>query len=1045
MQFQLLGSIELWSAGQSYELGPAKEQCVLANLLLQPRMPVAAGVLIDRVWDENPPPKAREALSAYVTRVRHRLRLAGGDQAWITMRSGGYVLDLDPEAVDLHRFYRLRRQADAMNGSGDSAHAALLLREADALWRGQALAGLPGDAMARLRRGLEEERRASILERIRIELGLGRHADLVGELHRLSAEYPLDEVLATHRLTALYRCGRLADALNVYLEIRDRLIGEQGIEPGPELAELHQRILRRDSELAITPAYRQEGHAPQPSTLPPGAGDFVGRTAEIQLMTSDREHPHSPQIKVIEGMPGVGKTALAVQVAHRMTHRYPDSQLYLDFHAHDPGHPTVDPADALHRLLHMLHIPVSSIPRTPPERSELWRSELVNRRAVIILDDVPGSEEIRPLLPAAGDCLILVTTRRRLHGLDGADAMILEPLPESDAITLFTLTAGPDIIRDDATVAKAVRLCGLLPLAIRVTASRLRHARSSGLADLVEELARSRDRPGHADVVTPQVTSAFELSYEGLTLAQQRLFRRLGLSPCPSITLHAAVALGGGALTDTEVALTTLLDHHLLERATATHVRFHDLTRAYATIRAARDESEADRRRTVGRLLDYYVHTADRANRILHPHRRRITTPDIRVPLAVPALDTAEAARGWLESEWRNILQAARDAAKHEWKRYCADLVHLLGEFMETSGYWDEAITAHTLALQACRDLDDPQGTAQSALELSLVSLRTGHYETALRHAEEAAAIHRCLADRSGEAAALDRIGMIHRRSAHFRKALAYHVDARELYLETGDLHGVAEALCHAGSCYSRLGRYPEAITHFDEALALYRQVGDRRGEAKTLNNRGGVQRNQGYHRDAMKSLQDSLRIFQDIGGRQYLAMLRHNIGCIHQYKGHHEEALAEYRRALTTFRDTGDLRSQADVLNEIGIAYHCMELHSEALVHHHRAQSIAEEIGESHEQAVAQRGMADAYRGSGYYDEALEHYKSALRLAWEIGDPYQEAKILNGVAETMLRTSGREAARPYWRQALDLFQQLGVPEAESVRIRLYPPDAAAS
>jgi len=996
------------------------------------------------VWDENPPPKAREGLSTYITRIRRTLQRAVGDQAQIAMRSGGYVLDVDPETVDLRRFDRLRRQADAMAGSGDNAHAALLLREADALWRGEALAGLPGEAMARLRHSLDMERRAALLERVRLELGLGSHGDLVGELLRLSARYPLDEAFIGHQMMALYRSGRLADAVAVFMETRTRLIEEVGIEPGPELSELHQRILRRDPGLTATPAHSRRGRTLQVNNLPPDISNFVGREDQLRLL-SEHDPASAPRIKIIEGMPGVGKTTLAVHAAHRMTERYADGQLFLRFHAHDPGHSVLDPADALHRLLELLHVPAARIPRTLPERSALWRSELSHRRMVVVLDDVPGAEQIRPVLPTAGHCLILITTRPRLHGLDNAHAMTLRPLTTGDAIALFTQAAGAESTRDSAAVAKAVGLFGRLPLAIQVAASRLRRARSSDVADLVDELSHSRDRPGHTDLVTSQVMSAFELSYGGLTLGEQRLFRRLGLSPCPGITLHAAVALGGETLADTEVALTTLLDHHLLERATATHFRFHDLTRMYATARATRDEPEPQQRRAIGRLLDYYLHTADRADRMLYPHRQRIPVLITYAPTAAPSVDTAESARDWLESEWRNILQAAREAARHELKRRCVDLTHMLAAFLETSGYWDEAIAAHSLALQACHDLDDPPGIAQSSLELSLVSLRTGRNEAALRHAEEATDLYRSLADRHGEAMALDRTGVIHRNSARFREALACYLDSRELYLETGDLRGVADAVDHAGICYRYLGRYPEAIAHHNEALALYCRAGDRRGEARALNNIGCVQRERGYHRDAMRLWQKSLKIFQEIGGRQYLAILSHNIGCMHQYKGNYEEALAEFRRALITYRDTGDLHGQASLFNEIGATYCCMELYSEALIHHQKAKSIADEIGEAREQVAAHRGIADAQRGSGHHVEALDHYDSALRLAREIGDPSQQAKTLDGIAETMLRMGKREAARLCWRQALDLFQQLGVPEADAVRIRLQTLGAAAS
>src|SRR5215467_8434084 len=313
MEFRALGPIEVWSAGQRLDLGSARTRCLLAILLLTPRTIVPAETLIDRLWDTRPPPKARESLSVYIARLRASLRQAVGDNVRLVGRAGGYVLELDPEAVDVHQFRRLRRRADALAAGGDYDHAAALLREADELWRGEALAGIRGDWVARMRDGLEEERRAAILERVGCELAEGRHADLVGELRRLLAQYPLDETLVAHQMTALYWSGRPADALSLYRETRSRLVDEQGTEPGPALSELHQRILGRDPELAVRPPGQRPGRAAPPDTLPPEAAEFVGRHEELDLLTG--EHGGIPGIAVIEGMPGVGKTALAIHAA----------------------------------------------------------------------------------------------------------------------------------------------------------------------------------------------------------------------------------------------------------------------------------------------------------------------------------------------------------------------------------------------------------------------------------------------------------------------------------------------------------------------------------------------------------------------------------------------------------------------------------------------------------------------------------------------------------------------------------------------------------
>ena len=1034
-EFRTLGPIELWSAGQQRDLGPARVRCVLAILLLTPRTIVSAETLIDRLWDTQPPPKARESLSAYFARLRAALRDALGDSVQLAGRARGYLLDVDPETIDVHRFRRLRRQADALAASGDYAHAASLLREADGLWRGQALAGLRGDWVARMRDSLEEERRGAMLERVECELELGRHADLVGELGHLLAQYPLDETLTAHQMAALYWSGRPSDALSLYRETRRRLIDEQGTEPGPMLSGLHQRILSRDPELAVRLADQRPGRLAAPDTLPPQTAEFVGRSEELRRLTA--EHGGTPAVRVIEGMAGVGKTALAVQAARVASGRYPDGVLYLNLQTHDPGSSSLDPAEALHRLLGMLAVPATQIPDTIGERTALWRAQLSRRRAIVILDDAGRHDQIRPLLPVTGQSLILITTRRRLPDLEGASTLTLDVLSADDAITLFRRIAGPGGNQDADEVATATGLCGRLPLAIQLTAGRAAQERQPRLADLIEELSQSPARLGGTGAASPEVMSAFDLSYRGLEPDHQRLFRRLGMSPCSYTSLQAAAALGGCTLAEAEKALVTLLDHHLLARAPGGQFRFHDLIRGYAAVRAARDDPESEQRQAVARLLDYYLYTADKADRMLHPCRRRLPVSVTYLPAASPPVGTQEDAASWLDAEWRNILQAAQHAGRHEWKRKCADLTHVLADFLETRAYWDEAIAAHTLALEACRDLADPARIAHASLELSAVSQQIGRHEAALPLAEDAAAIYRSLADRLGEAEALDRIGLAHQRAARSREALAYFNEAGTLYRDAEDQHGLASTLSHAGIACWQLGRYPEAMAHLRDALARYREIGDRNGEAKILNNLSRMQLYCGYHRDALDGYQKALDIFSEIGAAQSQAIVYHNIGTVYHYKGNHADGLAACRRALAIYREIGDLRDEADVLNDMGAIYRSAACYDEALIHHQKARSIAEEIGDLSQQVIALRGIADIRRGAGQYGEAFDHYHTALRLAREIGDPYEEAKILEGIAESTYNTQEPYAARIVFRQALDIFERLGVPEAESARIRI--------
>jgi DNA-binding SARP family transcriptional activator/Flp pilus assembly protein TadD len=1035
MEFRVLGPIELWSAGRRQDLGRARARSILAMLLLTPRALVPVETLIDRLWDAQPPAKARESLSVYVARLRASLRQAVGDDLRLLGRAQGYLLEVDPETVDVHQFRRLRRQADTMAASGDYEPAAALLREADELWRGQALAGIGGDWAARMREALEEERRSAVLERVGCELELGQHADLVGELSQLLVQYPSDETLVGHQMTALCRSGRPADALSLYRETRSRLIEDQGAEPGTVLSDLHQRILSRDPGLAVRPSGRRLAQA-APDTLPPETTEFVGRGRELVLLT-ERDGGH-PGIAIIEGMPGVGKTTLAVRAARLVAGQYPDGTIYLNLHSHDPGRPPLDPAEALYQLLQMLAVPATQIPETIGERTALWRAQLTRRRAVVVLDDAAGHDQLGPLLPPTSRCLILVTTRRKLPDLGRARSLTLDVLPVDEAITLFQRLSGEGPAGDAGQLAAAVERCGRLPLAIQLTAGRIAH---DGLPGPASELPLSPGALGDTSVAgsnAPEVTAAFDLSYGALDPDHQQFFRRLGVSPCPTFSLPAVAALGGCTQAEAEKALGALLDHHLLLTAAPSgSFRFHDLIRGYAVTLAARDDSPAERRQAVSRLLDYYLHAADQADRVLHPFRRRAAGPAGQLPAASPALVTPDDAASWLESEWRNILQVARYADRHEWKPKGADLIDLLAEFMEISAYWDEAAAAHALALQASRDIADPARIARAAQALSAVWQQTGQHEASIPLAEEAATICQSLADRVGEARALDQIGQALVRTARFREALAYCEEARILYGAADDQRGVAETLSHSGIACWQLGRHPEAEARMREALVLYRTIGDRRGEAKVYINLGRVHFFGGYHRDALDAYEKALQSICEIGGAQLEAIIHQNIGSVHRYKGSYDEALAAYRKALAMYRDIGDLPNEAEALNDIGAIYESAACHDEALVHHQRARQIAEDIGDLSQQVTALRLIADIRRGSGRYSEALDDYHAALRLSRQTGEPYEEGKILEGLAEAALATQQFNAARIALRQALDLYERLDVPEAESVRIRI--------
>ena len=1039
IEFRILGPPELRAGREAVTLSP-QLWCVLVSLLMIPNVPVPAEVLIDRLWGDRPPPRAEATIRSYVWRIDRAL----GDMAKASRQAHGYALESDPHAVDLHRFRSLKRQADALAESEEVLPAAQLLREAEGIWRGRALAGLPGDWIGRVRDSMDEEHRAATARRIELELALGRHATLHAELAELAELHPLDEVLAAHRMIALFRSGRQADALRAFRETRARLVTE-GVEPGSELARLHQRILVQDPELAIAPAHRRAGREPQPNTLPADIADFVGREEEMQVLTEEAGPEDRPALRVVEGMGGIGKTALAIHAGHRMTQRYPDAQLYLNFLAHDQLREPLDPADAVRDLLTMLDVPTARIPGTLRERTELWRAELACRRAVIIFDDVTGPEQVMSLLGRAGDSLIIVTSRRRHPGWGEARKLTLGVLPEDDAAALFTRIAGRAASREPDHVTRVSRLCGCLPLAIRLAASRLRSGAVASLPDLVDELEEPAGDHGLGSEVSRRTQAAFELSYRRLTAAEQRFFRYLGISPCLDMTAHSAAVLADSTLAEARAALSAMAVHHLLEETSPGRFGFHDLIRAFAAARFADEDAEPEIRHGVSRLAVYYLRAVNLASELRHAHQLEPPASGNGQQHLIPFEDTPEAAAAWLESEWGNALRVAGACARHEWKRLGADLLHALAEFLETSGHWDDAIAGHLMALQACRDLDDLPGIARSAFDLSLMCMRTGRSEAALEHAMEAAAAFGTLGDRRGKAAALDRIGIIHRNAARFRDGLAYHQEALDIFRAVSDMPGLAKAFVHAGIALGCLGRLQEELNYVGRALDIYRQNGDLRGQAIAHNNIGTVQALQGYHRDAMSNYQASHDIFRQIGGRQNLAIADHNMARVHQYKGKYGAAIATYREVLATYRSIGDLQHQAYALADIGSVYLCTERFDEALAHYEKAAAAAEKAGDRYEYVEALCGTAEAHSGSARRHVALQNYERAAGLAGEIESLYLRAKALNGIAEIVLHTRGPEAARIYWREAHDIFAQLGMPEAATVEIRLQALDAPAS
>ena len=1035
MEFRILGPVELWVAKEPCDLGSAKQRCLLAVLLLAAGRPVPADTLIDRVWGDSPPPEVRQSLHSDISNLRRRLRPAG-EAVELRAVSHTYALEVDPQSVDLHRANTLHVQAASLAKSGEYEEASRLLHEAEGLWRAEPLAGLTGDWVERTRAALDSDYRAMVLDLVDIELKRGRHNEIAGRLLDLHGRYPFDEKFTERLLLAYYRCGRQTDAIGLYQETARRLKTETGVLPGPRLQELHRGIRSHDPSLRFV----RHGRKPEDaclSPLPAPIPEFVGRAAELAALT-DATAPGNGAI-AITGMPAVGKTSLALKVAHELTGEYPE-QIYLDLRAHDAERPPLTPAAALSELLRAVGVAPERIPPALGDRSRLWHNEMIGRRVLVVLDDAAGKEQVRPLLPASPDCQVLITSQNSLDGLEGVRRRHLPVLPVDDSVALFTRIAAPTAALPETNVVEAVRLCGRLPLFIRVAAKRLRDDQVSSLETLVEQLREMRDDTDdgrHAELIAP-----FELSYRGLTQRQRSVFRKLGLSPLADLTAENIASIADISEETAAQVLHELADLSLLTTVSSGRFRCHDLIRRYARMRAFREDTEQDRRRAIRRTLDDYLVRARHADRLLYPyHQRRVVTRLDRSPRP-PRFDTAEKARSWITGEARNLASLVHYCADHELSTHAIDLADLIAGHFDAAGRWEEAMAIHTRALRIGQDLGLQSAVAQARLNLAVIRWRMGDTERAYRDAHRARSIYHEISDPGKEAAALDRLGLILWARSEYRLALAYFGEAQDIYREIGDTHGEADCLAHAGLTMLNTGRYEEAGRTFESALRIYRSLRDSRGEATVLNNIGDAKLLRGFYREATEYYRASQDIYKSVLGRRNEAILLINFGNVARYRGETRTALRYYREAVAEFSATGDRFNKANVLNNIGFALSADERYKEALGHHAHALSLAEEIDNTCEKVRAILGSADAEAGVGRYSRARDAYETAGGLARDIGDPNLEALALCGMANAAQHIGAADTARLYWRQAEDLFRQLGNPDAlSSVQVRLQALD----
>lgn len=1041
MELFLLGPVRAQVDGRPVSLGVRQQRLVLGVLALEANRLITVERLTDLCWPEDPPPTARQIVRSQISRLRSTLAMAEADDTMAIRGDGrpGYLLACDPESIDAVRFTLLLERARATRD--DQARLDLIDR-AVGLWRGPALAdAAPQPTRAVLCAHLDQAYVDAREERLEVLLRLGRHHEVIAEAAHLAAEHPLRHRTTVHLVLALYRAGRTAEALGAYRHAKQRLADELGLDPPAELAELETAILRAAPELDHSPASvgnPRPAAAARPAQLPVDVATFTGRSGELDalchLAAGERDGPRPTAVVItaIDGMAGIGKTTLAVHAAHRLAARYPDGQIFLDLHGHTRDVAPMDPGDALERMLRTLGMAGDQIPPTLQDRASAWRTRVAARRMLVVLDNAADETQVIPLLPAAPRCLVLITSRRRLIGLDHARPFTLDLLPLPDAVTLFTRIAGPHRVagQPEHLVTGIVERCGRLPLAITIAAARLRARPAWNLRHLAERLDAHRNRLTEFAAGHQSIAAALDLSYRHLEPEQQRLYRLLSLPPGTDVDTGAAAALFDTTADHADHLLQALLDAHLLDQHTPGRYQFHDLTRAHTHLTATRYETEADRRSALDRLHRHYAHAATLAMDAAYPaerHQRPRTEP---ATTPAPRVDSAQRAVAWLDGEMHNLLATAHAAAAGRPDH----LLHqsaTLTQHLRARGHYSHMEALHLQALEVARDIGDRPGELLSLNTLGHVHWVRGRNDQALDTYDTALAVARDIGHHAGELDALLGLGYAHQLQGRYEQAILAYEEAHQITREHGN--AVAEwiiAFC-LGQIHNVQARPDEALGHYMRALRIAKRIGGHLGDPETLTCLAQIHQLQGRPEQADDFFSQALRSLRFTGRTIGEPNALNALGRIHLLQGRHREALEYYTMALESARQSGSRASEIRALTGLGYVQPLLGNHEEAAGHLTQALRYSEEIASPYRAVKAHHGLGRVYRATGRHDRALTHHSAALAVATELGHPTDQAIAHAGLGRAHHALGDTARAQRHWRTALDILITLGVDHTE--------------
>ncbi|MGW3296470.1 AfsR/SARP family transcriptional regulator [Streptomyces xiamenensis] len=982
VRFEVLGPLRALVGTTEVVLGPPRQRAVLTALLLRAPRPVSTESVIDAVWGATAPAGAVNLVQKYMSALRAALRGPAG----IVLTPGGYALTGTDgaHALDLWEFEQSLARARALREAGDPAEAVVALTRATSLWRGPLAEGLSGPGIELERERMAERRVSAYEELYAAGLRLGRGGQYIPELARLAARHPQREGLHALLMRALVQAGRPTEALEVYAGVRGRLADEYGTDPGPALRAAHQWVLaggdhdrgREDAGGRFPDGTEDEVRAvwPQgaagvggrpvvpvrPEQLPHPAAAFTGRTAESARVTGLLRSGGVP-IVCVEGTAGIGKTALAVHCAHRVSDAFPDGRLFADLRGFDPMAPA-QPADVLGEFLRSLGVPARRVPEGEGARSSLFRSVLAGRRVLVVLDNAADAAQLRPLLPGPGRCAVLTTSRRGLTGLavtDGAHRVVLPGLSPDESADLLRTVLGRTTAADDGHLAEVARLCGHLPLALRVVAAGAATVPGLTARDIVAQLTAGGPLASAVaqDEDRVSVTASLTLSYQRLDPAARRMLRLLGLVPGVDLTSREAAAVSGLPVAGTSRALSTLTTAHLLEQHRPGRFRFpHDLLRAYAGQRAGAEETETGRREATGRLTARYIRLAQ----VLEggADRVRRAGPDGTVTDVVST--PAEVA----EAELRNIAAMVEYTARHGPYPVAWTLASLLHDVCKRRTLVTEWLALADAGLRAAHTAGDRRAAAGLSLTLVDACLTAGRGAEADTLARQALAAGR-------EEGWADVVGAACEQLGRGRWLLGDLAKARELLTEavgTGGAAGLHLATAKSLGALARVeadsGAWRAAHRHYRRALRISRALGVRYLEAVFLAELGAVHRGLGEPEAALNVLESALALSRDdvelcrpaALGHAYLAEL-------HAADGREQQARECVRVALRIAAEQGDPWALTEANNAAGRALTLLGATGEAADRHHAALGAARALPYRRGELHALAGLSAATR----------------------------------------------------------------------------------